>query len=812
MERDNKNDKWLDSVLGEALEKVHSAPDFATWVERNGYSVSMLVSRAGCGKSRLAGSPGLWRRIMEAKRSKLAVAAIILVAAVLGLQFLGGTSAWAQVVLAFNQATNIHVVKTDISVGTNVARQSELWVKNQTVCRVQSENWCVIDDGRSVLTLYKDEKIAHVRNSFTPYWDYTPLILKAFQSNGYKSEMGVRELSGESTAEMDVYEISFRDYWQGKVWVSTSHNLPVKVVGQEMECGTVTRDFEMTFDYEEIPDETFNITIPDGYTELPRVTERQESKGRQEILLGEVVDERGNAVSDARVCASFAHYGRTDSEGKFALVISPTDSSNSLGSMDFPMFVWAFKEDESRRVAWTVVRHPDSGDQQSIALGLVRSSSFRKLTDLSDEESSEDKYPLVESTHQGVELVVADESELSSHIQGSAGEVYEDSGRGPKVRDIVLVMSEAQVLTGRVTNDSGEAISNATVCIEQLGLSLGTNKLTVSDLTDEWKGEAFSVTATDESGYYQLSYLPSSWNEIKVKVKAAGYRSSEQEFANGGGGTTRGCDFKLVEGEDAAESDANGAFFSGIYPRSSRDTEREGEHFSEVSAEGHPVKGGGESISEVVPGALQDDVVLYYSFDADDDPNSVVDISSGGFDGEVHGGVYVTDEVLGGAMKFDGEDDYASVPGVELGSFSFSAWVMPIGMDLNNRRVFLLTDGQKCYALEGNTGGGVTVYVGDGLEINEYGWHFSPGQWVHLAVTYDGKTLSIYINGTLTERGEIEAESVAGTLYIGGTDKHNGDFWKGMIDEVCIFKRSLSETEVEQLYRMTGVKGEVSDG
>ncbi|MHC4229750.1 MAG: FG-GAP-like repeat-containing protein, partial [Planctomycetota bacterium] len=76
--------------------------------------------------------------------------------------------------------------------------------------------------------------------------------------------------------------------------------------------------------------------------------------------------------------------------------------------------------------------------------------------------------------------------------------------------------------------------------------------------------------------------------------------------------------------------------------------------------------------------------------------------------------------------------------------------------------------------------------------------------WTHITVTHDGRRFAIYRNGRLTETGNIETSGVEGTFYLGGTSKHSGGYWHGMIDEVAIFNRALNEDEIEQLYRMTG--------
>jgi hypothetical protein len=69
--------------------------------------------------------------------------------------------------------------------------------------------------------------------------------------------------------------------------------------------------------------------------------------------------------------------------------------------------------------------------------------------------------------------------------------------------------------------------------------------------------------------------------------------------------------------------------------------------------------------------------------------------------------------------------------------------------------------------------------------------------WTHLAVTYDGFSLKLYINGTLaatrTVRGPIAASTDA--LHIGGTSALSAWF-SGLIDEVRIYNRALAPAAI----------------
>lgn len=78
---------------------------------------------------------------------------------------------------------------------------------------------------------------------------------------------------------------------------------------------------------------------------------------------------------------------------------------------------------------------------------------------------------------------------------------------------------------------------------------------------------------------------------------------------------------------------------------------------------------------------------------------------------------------------------------------------------------------------------------------------FPTGEWVHLAGVYNGKELRIHINGQIV--ASVEASGTMkrpsnNRIFIG--TKHpnapKGDSWHGVIDEVAVFDRALTESEV----------------
>jgi len=70
--------------------------------------------------------------------------------------------------------------------------------------------------------------------------------------------------------------------------------------------------------------------------------------------------------------------------------------------------------------------------------------------------------------------------------------------------------------------------------------------------------------------------------------------------------------------------------------------------------------------------------------------------------------------------------------------------------------------------------------------------------WYHVAATYDGSNMKIYINGILdatkAQTGSVNSTGAFNVGYLYNTSRN----FNGKIDEVRVWKRSLSQTEISQ--------------
>ncbi len=168
---------------------------------------------------------------------------------------------------------------------------------------------------------------------------------------------------------------------------------------------------------------------------------------------------------------------------------------------------------------------------------------------------------------------------------------------------------------------------------------------------------------------------------------------------------------------------------------------------------------------------------------------------------------------LGGALVFSGTAGQSvSVPNNAAlnptSGISITAWINPTTWGTNNNRRILEKGGNDTqYRLTAQSN--ALMFDLSGLK-NITTTLPATGTWTHVAGTYDGTTMRLYINGSQVTSVAITGSIATTTdaLYIGtknGTTTVAGDYFSGAIDDVRIYGRALAASEVADLASETGV-------
>jgi hypothetical protein len=183
---------------------------------------------------------------------------------------------------------------------------------------------------------------------------------------------------------------------------------------------------------------------------------------------------------------------------------------------------------------------------------------------------------------------------------------------------------------------------------------------------------------------------------------------------------------------------------------------------------------------------------------------SVTDASGNGNNGTIGTATWASLGKYGKALTFNGTsarvmvNDSASLD-LTTG-MTLEAWVMPTASQSGWRTVIqkevdtyfmgASSNSPRRPATGGTYGSTVTWIAGpSAIPVNT---------WTHLASTYDGANIRLYVNGTqvatVARTGSIAVSALP--VWIGGNNPY-GEYFKGVIDEVRIYNRALSVAEIQ---------------
>lgn len=205
--------------------------------------------------------------------------------------------------------------------------------------------------------------------------------------------------------------------------------------------------------------------------------------------------------------------------------------------------------------------------------------------------------------------------------------------------------------------------------------------------------------------------------------------------------------------------------------------------------------------------------------------DDTADDMSGSNHGSLQNGAsFGTGLVLAG-FSLDGIDDHVLVPdspSLNTSALSIEGWIQT--SEINSLFIgFLLAKsnanglgGYEFGIASGDDGRARFTLNGGEAGADLFGYsNLIDGQWHHVAATYDGAFMKIFVNGNLEARRRtsvVPNYDVDAPLYI-GYRQFSGDTgrFSGLIDELSLYGRALCRAEIEVLYE-AGAQGKCAGG
>ena len=206
-----------------------------------------------------------------------------------------------------------------------------------------------------------------------------------------------------------------------------------------------------------------------------------------------------------------------------------------------------------------------------------------------------------------------------------------------------------------------------------------------------------------------------------------------------------------------------------------------------------------------IPPAPDPNLIVWWKLDEDAGINAI-DWSGHGYHGTRINGPESVEGISGGALQFDGIDDYAiySLPQAQnFESFTVALWVKaairgqeewmaPFSSHTpNSSGIQIDVDGTNPGNYRTNPPGGTTQA------------RFGPvtTDWVHLALTGEGTAVQYYYNGDWATSETFTDDDLLFNEFLIGTSRNSMNYFAGTIDDFRVYNRALTQTEIQDLVR-----------
>ena len=324
----SEKDKWLDEVISRMAAVDKPVPNFEKWRQDHPKAVEALklqAKRHTRHRERMIPAVQIWRMIMKSRISKLAAAAVIIIAILIGVNHFGGSIdgasvAWAEVAEKIEQMP-AHIVRAKV---VATYQDSNMPFLQLDAVKYTSPKYGYREDSYDeygnlghriyiltrekisirVTPVLKEFKVAELTNEQVSMFQMSAEQLLELLKSGQYTELGHKTIDGVEAEGIEFsdpvllanmgYPVKF-DNLMMRFWVDVQTSLPIQIEfeavtsdkfvtiwsgGKPIRAEAVVDEFEW---YAELDQSIFEPNIPNDYT---LVSDEADSTGEGKAVLG----------------------------------------------------------------------------------------------------------------------------------------------------------------------------------------------------------------------------------------------------------------------------------------------------------------------------------------------------------------------------------------------------------------------------------------------------------------------------------------------------------------------------------------------
>ncbi len=202
---------------------------------------------------------------------------------------------------------------------------------------------------------------------------------------------------------------------------------------------------------------------------------------------------------------------------------------------------------------------------------------------------------------------------------------------------------------------------------------------------------------------------------------------------------------------------------------------------------------------------LTKDLVAHYNFDLGNSTHTL-DVSGNANHGEYNGDIDCTvDGHIGNGCEFDGIDDYIEMNPINLSEISIALWIN-LNQNDKNQQIIASREASSYgnFWLMGNS----TKLMFDTYTTAQKRWttsgdYLTENEWMFVVLTFDQYNKKLFINKNNVETQQnsfIPLNNTATKMRFGTDSRSLGYYLNGTLDEIMIWNRTLTDSEIEKIY------------